>query len=237
VAVRRARRRLTFKADQGWVPIAVEGQRAALPAPQTLVRYGPAPSFANQDPGPYTYTVRSGVIDCTNGGIGFDPAPGRVKLCQVKGYWTRIAGETENFPADLMAPIVCYGGLNNFSICPAGENPSRCWQLLTSSQLSGGGCNNTYFGGDMLMGKVKSCDRAVPGEPTWTHCADEGQFDTCRITGVMDVRYGANGVHVIKRESRARIATPNGTIPCNNPNFFGDPVPGVTKTCEVTPVG
>jgi hypothetical protein len=58
--------------------------------------------------------------------------------------------------------------------------------------------------------------------PEWTFCARENGF--CAFTGTKEVRYGANGVYV------TRTLT-DGT-PCTNA-VFGDPLPYVTKACDV----
>jgi len=57
---------------------------------------------------------------------------------------------------------------------------------------------------------------------TWTRCARE--TETCAFTGVNTVAYGARG--------RFRYATVTGGTACGNA-VFGDPVPGVRKTCYV----
>ena len=56
---------------------------------------------------------------------------------------------------------------------------------------------------------------------TWTACASEG--GTCNFSGTLQVRYGANGVYVTK--------TLTGPVACNN-TTFGDPAPGVVKSCS-----
>ena len=60
-----------------------------------------------------------------------------------------------------------------------------------------------------------------PPSGSWTACAVENQM--CAFTGTRDVRYGANGIYVIKTLT-------NGTL-CSNA-VFTDPVPGVVKACE-----
>jgi len=58
--------------------------------------------------------------------------------------------------------------------------------------------------------------------PTWTYCANENQ--TCSFSGTRTVRYGANSTYFVKTNVNASISCSNGT--------FGDPIPGVAKTCE-----
>jgi hypothetical protein len=53
-------------------------------------------------------------------------------------------------------------------------------------------------------------------------CANEGE--TCTFTGMKQVRFGANG--------QWRTLTATGSSPCNAATF-GDPLPNVTKRCEL----
>jgi hypothetical protein len=59
------------------------------------------------------------------------------------------------------------------------------------------------------------------GGMSWSPCAAEGAV--CAFSGTRQVRYGAQGIYT------TRTIT-NGT-PCNN-TVFGDPVPGVEKSCD-----
>lgn len=61
-----------------------------------------------------------------------------------------------------------------------------------------------------------------PPAEQWTFCANEWQ--TCRFTGTRRVRYGANTTWA------ERDATDG--VECRN-SVFGDPLPGVTKRCEL----
>ena len=104
------------------------------------------------------------------------------------------------------------------------------------------GCNNGVFG-DPLPGIVKSCQYAStvstapapgtapapapsPAPEAWAACATEN--GTCSLPGTRQVRYGAKNVYVTK------IAT--GSIACNNATF-GDPIPGVVKSCSYMTTG
>jgi len=62
-----------------------------------------------------------------------------------------------------------------------------------------------------------------PGGTTWTACANEG--GTCTFSGTREVRYGAGNTFVSK--------TATGSVACTNA-VFGDPTPGVAKTCSVS---
>ena len=69
---------------------------------------------------------------------------------------------------------------------------------------------------------VKVANLAQPVSPvTWTNCASEG--GVCSFTGTRQVRYGAN--------NSFSTLTATGSIACSN-NVFGDPMPGVVKTCQ-----
>lgn len=61
-------------------------------------------------------------------------------------------------------------------------------------------------------------------DANWKTCASEGSV--CNLTGVNQVRYGANGKYVSKIIS--------GSVPCTNA-IFGDPVPSTTKSCSYIP--
>ncbi len=100
-------------------------------------------------------------------------------------------------------------------------------KYVTREFKNGVDCGNPVFG-DPIPGFSKSCEVAVaaaapaPGVPSWSKCADEG--GRCNFNGVRSVRYGAND-RFVTREFK------NG-VDCGNP-VFGDPIPGVSKYCEV----
>lgn len=94
-------------------------------------------------------------------------------------------------------------------------------------------CSNSVFG-DPYPGVDKTCDYTIititpPVVPppvtiaTWTACAKEDGI--CNFTGTQQVRYGLNGTYATR--------TATTTIACNN-QTFGDPLPGIDKTCDVT---
>jgi hypothetical protein len=60
---------------------------------------------------------------------------------------------------------------------------------------------------------------------TWTFCANE--WGTCRFGGTAKVRYGANGSYSSKMLTNS--------TPCTNA-IFGDPLPGIVKRCEYSPL-
>lgn len=59
-------------------------------------------------------------------------------------------------------------------------------------------------------------------ERGWEKCADENRF--CNFTGTREVRFGAGG--------RYAVRTITGGTDCNI-RTFGDPNPGVKKTCQI----
>ncbi|MFO7304801.1 MAG: putative Ig domain-containing protein [Gammaproteobacteria bacterium] len=66
---------------------------------------------------------------------------------------------------------------------------------------------------------------AAQSTATWTTCAREGQF--CSFSGTRIVRYGANNTWVVRE-----LQASNGGVRCSNA-VFGDPLPGVWKTCQL----
>lgn len=62
----------------------------------------------------------------------------------------------------------------------------------------------------------------TPTPSTWPSCASEG--GTCSFSGTAEVRYGTPTNYVTK--------TATGSIACSNA-VFGDPAPGVVKSCSV----
>ena len=101
-----------------------------------------------------------------------------------------------------------------------GANGSFVVKTLTNDTA----CTNKVFG-DPAPDTPKQCAlRTAPTPPPmqWTFCAPEG--GVCAFTGRMNVRYGANGSFVVKTFT-------NGTA-CTN-KVFGDPAPGVAKSCSL----
>jgi parallel beta-helix repeat protein len=106
-----------------------------------------------------------------------------------------------------------------------GGNDTYVYKTLTN----GTPCTNAVFG-DPVPGIAKSCALTTPPPaPTstqpgdWTFCASEAGH--CTFSGTTQVRYGANGAYVYRTLT-------DGT-PCTN-TVFGDPAPGVAKSCAVT---
>lgn len=105
-------------------------------------------------------------------------------------------------------------------------------------------CSNELFG-DPARGNSKQCafrmghnqspDDRHPGdwnggwtgnnahnERGWEKCANENRY--CNFSGTREVRFGAAG--------RYAVRTVTGGTDCNI-RTFGDPAPGIKKTCEV----
>jgi hypothetical protein len=100
-------------------------------------------------------------------------------------------------------------------------------------------CKNDNFGGDPLPGVTKRCSLEVAGGAppppppseggAWTVCAQE--WGRCSFTGAREVRYGANGIY------RPLMTFTDG-VDCRNSSFGDvDPLPNVTKQCEIRGTG
>ncbi|MCU0820712.1 MAG: hypothetical protein MUF11_15675 [Beijerinckiaceae bacterium] len=102
------------------------------------------------------------------------------------------------------------------------------WARKTYRGAGNVDCSHRNFG-DPLVGIHKSCFFRVkaappPSQPIqWSRCAMENE--PCFIPYGTTVAYGANGVWTRKRFSRP------GSVDCSN-RMFGDPLPGVVKSCS-----
>jgi hypothetical protein len=123
----------------------------------------------------------------------------------------------------IVCPDSCFCTSDPSGACRNHINCARYGGFDCSAPPSGGGTSagSDPFGGP--VGPATIVFRLAPSiEPTsWTVCASEG--GACAFPGTRQVRYGANGVYVMRTFS-------NGTR-CNS-DVFGDPVPGFTKACE-----
>jgi len=89
-------------------------------------------------------------------------------------------------------------------------------------------CNAATFGSDPIPNVKKSCRFQVaayatneaPAAPKWQRCADEGY--ECVFKGPKRVVFGAGNTWVLERFVAG--------VPCTRA-VFGDPAPGVKKTC------
>ena len=80
----------------------------------------------------------------------------------------------------------------------------------------------SFIGVGLLLAATSSVYAATDSSGVWTTCAGEGA--TCSFTGTQAVRYGASGKY--------STGTFKGSVSCSN-TVFGDPAPGVVKSCEV----
>jgi hypothetical protein len=81
------------------------------------------------------------------------------------------------------------------------------------------------FGSDPLFGQVKSCTFLLSdGSLPWKFCVSEGE--TCNITGAQFVRFGD------ALSDKWVYGTIGFPFPCTR-SFFGDPLPGIRKECQI----
>jgi hypothetical protein len=93
--------------------------------------------------------------------------------------------------------------------------------------------NGAFWGDDPAPGKSKSCwvSNSKSRLATAGLCTVEG--GTCTVPGSGTVWYGGGGQYLPKMISAA--AGQSTSVGCNNSNFGGDPAPGKTKYCLLTP--
>ncbi|MGH6657993.1 MAG: family 43 glycosylhydrolase [Actinocrinis sp.] len=98
---------------------------------------------------------------------------------------------------------------------------------LYKTVTGGTACTASAFGGDPVEGVLKSCYIAPSGGPSgYTRCAAEDA--TCSFSGTEMVAYGGDGGF--------NYQLTNSSIACSNSNF-GDPMPGLAKSCYLPPAG
>jgi hypothetical protein len=154
----------TLETSGVWTKIADEKTNFNVSGTQT-VRYGTGPNWVQRS------VTGSGY--CGNWYFGSDPAPGRVKSCEVNvegsspspspsspapsgsGGWTKIADEKTSFNVS-GTQRVRYG---------------RDSRWVEQSVTGSGYCGNGFFGRDPAPGVVKQCDvysssGGAPSEPT-----------------------------------------------------------------------
>ena len=132
--------------------------------------------------------------------------------------WATCAGEKQTCTF-LGAKIIRYGA-----------NGIYLYKTLTGSAYC---ANSTFgdplpnvekscsYGGSIPVGYVAPTPEGTADASGWTTCASEKR--SCPFTGSKSVRYGANSKYFYK-------TIENGVI-CSN-DTFGDPIPGVVKTCS-----
>ncbi|MFJ2202570.1 MGH1-like glycoside hydrolase domain-containing protein [Streptomyces violaceusniger] len=190
----------------GYTVCAAEDGACSVPGYNRDVAYGGNGNFAHQ--------VTNGSVACTNAHFG-DPIDGVAKSCYLPpdagppGGWTKCASQNGTCPATVGQPVM-YGAFGAFTTSTAtGDTP----------------CTDATFG-DPIPGESKACYTATGGPPGYaTACSAEG--GTCAFGGQRTVAYGARGRFVYKSFT-------SGTS-CTTAAIGTDPLPGVSKTCYLTP--
>jgi hypothetical protein len=164
--------------------------------------------------GAFNYQVRSASTACTNGQFG-DPLPGVVKNCYLPpagapgSGWTQCATEGGSCAAVAGQPVA-YGAYGAFN------------RVTATGSMA---CSNATFG-DPINGEAKACYTRSGNPPGYgTTCASEG--GPCAFTGMQTVAYGARGVFLYRSFT--------GGAACTSTTFGSDPLPGVAKSCYLTP--
>lgn len=154
---------------------------------------------------PYQYVYNDGI-------------PGGGSTCDATGIpsgYTKCAEEGER--CNFNGTQQVYYGANS------------CYKVR--SFTNGVDCNNNNFG-DPVPGVHKAC--YIPASSSscdainlpsgYVKCADENGY--CSFSGTQQVYYGADSCY--------KVRTYTNGVGCNNGNF-GDPLPGVSKSCYVLP--
>lgn len=158
---------------------------------------------------------------CNNGTFG-DPWVGKRKVCRVNVL--------KNQPKTVKPPNGAQQCASEGRMCGF-QGTMDVWygagHRFVKKRLRGPvRCTNQVFG-DPARGTRKACFIKRKGNPTLNRphgrrCADEGGL--CKFKGSRFVFYGAKKRWYVKRK--------NGPVKCNN-GTFGDPIPGVRKSCHV----
>lgn len=190
----------------GYTQCAEEGQTCSFTGYGRTIAYG-----AN---GAYYTKVASGPTPCTNAVFG-DPIDRLGKACHVApagpppGGWTQCAAENGTCAAVNGQPVA-YGAFGSF-----------VHKTVTGPVT----CDNPTFG-EAVPGEVKACYVKTGGPNGFsTACAVEG--NNCAFTGTRTVAMGARGSYLFR--------TFTGGTPCTTAAFGSDPLPGVQKSCYLTP--
>lgn len=153
-----------------------------------------------------------GAYEASSGAIAPLPAP---QPAPAPSTWTSCASE---------------GSLCTFS-GSAEVRYGTATSYVTRTASGSIACSNAVFG-DPAPGIVKSCSYTTttvaapaptpsPVPSAWTVCAQEG--GSCSFSGTLQIRYGTANAYYTK--------TATGSIGCSNA-VFGDPAPGVVKSCS-----
>ena len=157
----------------------------------------------------------TGSIACTDAVFG-DPDYGVVKAC----YTTPDPNPGPGY--SLCAPEGQTCNVTGVADVAFGANGKFYYKDGVTGSIA---CTDAVFG-DPDYGVVKACYTTPdPGPAGYSLCAPEGQ--TCNVSGVADVAFGANGKFYYKDGV-------TGSIACTDA-VFGDPDYGVVKACYTTP--
>ena len=164
--------------------------------------------------GAFNHRILAGGTACTNAVFG-DPLNGTAKACYLPpaggpaGGWAQCAAESGTCSAAGGQPIA-YGANGAFAYTTATGNVS---------------CSNATFG-DPIANTVKACYSRTGGPSGYgTTCAAEN--GTCTFSGQQTVAYGARGKYLFRSFT--------ATAACTTAAFGSDPLPGVAKSCYLTP--
>ena len=196
-----------------WIECATEGMQCRYSG-NLLVRYG-----AN---GVYAYKTLPGPIECSNAVFG-DPLPGIDKSCSFVSDQSPGAPSAANWAVCAVEGGIC--SVIGTRQVRYGANGHFVYRTITNSVR----CHNVVFG-DPASEVDKVCSYANDDAPLpvggWVECAQEDQ--QCSFSGTQKVRYGGGGNFTYKMLS--------GPVSCSN-EVFGDPNPGVDKSCSVSGAG
>jgi hypothetical protein len=176
-------------------------------------------------------------VACNNATFG-DPAPGLDKTCEYETVSTppaapqnvqATAGDGQislNWGA--ASGATAYNVYRSTVAGGEGTTPYRSGVASTTFTDTGLTNGTTYFyrisaTNGTTESPLSSEVSATPVATTsqWAFCANED--GTCTFTGTRRVRYGISGQY--------SILTKTSPVACNNATF-GDPAPGLDKTCE-----
>ena len=119
----------------------------------------------------------------------------------------------------------------NNLVINAGTNPGVArsgFSLTPVSQykhVAGGEARVITGAIDIGAYEAISTTTTPPPAPAWVACGQEGSV--CKLTGPAQVRFGAGSSFVVK--------TAKSSVACSS-TVFGDPAPGLAKSCSYTPV-
>lgn len=100
---------------------------------------------------------------------------------------------------------------------------------MPSARFDAGFCRQILLAAAAIAaGAMFTNEPAAAQTSTWTTCARENNL--CSFSGTRTVRYGANSSWSVRQ-----VTASNGGVQCSNA-VFGDPIYGVSKTCQLESV-